>query len=618
MTRASSRRDRGAFFIALLITTGTCCMPAAAQVLAAGALPPIVVTETRSPQSAQDALGDITVIDHDEIERAGPGGLAALLQRMPGVEITRNSGPAAVTGVFLRGNKPAHTVVLIDGVRVGSASTGTATVEAIPLQNIDRIEILRGPASGLYGADAVGGVIQVFTRRPGGALSANASAGYGTYDTREVSAAGSGSAGPLRFSGSASHRASRGFNAIRDTADFSFNPDRDGYVANSGSATLAVPWSKDHEISASVLRSRLDAQFDAGPDHDDRTITTIESASLQSRDRLTSFWSSRVMLAQSTDDSLSRTGFGDFPFRTREHQYSWLNDLGLPVGVLTLGVERREERVRTDAGFAVTERNTNAVLALYQWSSGAHALQANVRNDNSDQFGARTTGGVRYGYRLSSAWRFTAAASTAFKAPTFNDLYYPGFSNPDLVPETARNVEGGITWHGASRGASWEARAVAYRNRVRDLIVFQCNAQFVCAPRNVDRATLQGATLSLDVRHAGSSIAASVDIADPTDDRTRKLLPRRARVHGALTAAHEVGPVRLTLETVASTHRFDDAQNAVRLAGYGVLNVAAEWTIARAWSVLLRADNVLDRNYELASRYATGGRTVFAALRWQT
>lgn len=621
MLASSSRRERGFLAIALLLATGTSCMCTSAQVPmsgTSGALPPIVVTDTRSPQSAQDAIADITVIEHDEIERAGPGGLAALLQRQPGVEISRNGGPGGVTGVFLRGNKPAHTIVLIDGVRVGSASTGTATIEAIPLDNIDRIEILRGPASGLYGADAVGGVIQVFTRRPGGALSGTASAGYGTYDTRDYSATGSGAAGVVRFSGSAAHRESRGFNAIANPADLSYNPDRDGYVSDSGSATVALPWAADHELSASALRSRLDAQFDAGPGHDDRTITIVESASVQSRDRLTSFWSSRLMLARSTDDSVSRTAFGDFPFRTREHQYSWLNDITLPAGVLTLGGERREERVDTNAGFDVTARTTNAVLALYQWSAGPHALQANVRNDHSDQFGSRTTGGVRYRYRLSGAWQFTAAASTAFKVPTFNDLYFPGFSNPDLAPETARNVEGGITWRGALEPMDWEARVVAYRNRVRDLIVFQCDASFVCAPRNVDRATIQGATLSLDLRRGGSSLAASIDVSDPTDVRTRNLLPRRARLHGALTAGHDFGPVRVTVETLASTHRFDDAQNAVRLAGYGVLNVAAEWTLARAWSLLVRVDNVLDRQYELASHYGTGGRTAFAALRWQS
>src|SRR5581483_4547763 len=165
-----------------------------------------------------------------------------------------------------------------DGVRVESATSGAATLEALPLENIERIEILRGPASGLYGADAIGGVVQVFTRAAGGGLATSAAAGYGTYDTRDVSASASGSAGPVRLAMSAAHRASRGFNALTDPNDFSYNPDRDGYAADSGSASVVVPWAADQELPASLLRSRLNAQFDAGPGHDDRTITVVDAA----------------------------------------------------------------------------------------------------------------------------------------------------------------------------------------------------------------------------------------------------------------------------------------------------------------------------------------------------
>ena len=594
--------------------------PAFAQTLAAAAFPPVIVTATRSPQRAEDALADITVIDQDEIERAGPGGLAALLQRQPGVEITRNGGPAGVSSVFLRGTNRGQTIVLIDGVRVGSASTGAATLEAIPLTDIERIEILRGPASGLYGADAIGGVIQVFTRRGGDALSGGAQAGYGTYETREASGSIAGAAGPVRFAVSGSHRTSRGFNAVTNPDDFNFNPDRDGYAADSGGANAQWTWAPGQVLGGGYLRSRVDAQYDGGPGHDDRTITVIETTRLTSDNRLGPRWLSRITIGESTDDSVSRTGFGDFPFRTRERQYAWLTDMQALAGALTLGAERREERVATDAGFTVTGRDTNAVLALYQWRGGAHAAQANVRYDDSSQFGGRTTGGVRYAYRLSPALELSAAASTAFKAPSFNDLYYPDFSNPALRPETARNFEAGATWRAstmlAGNAFAWEARAVAYRNRVRDLIVFECDAQFVCAPQNVADATLSGATFVLDARHGGTSMVASLDVQDPRDDRTDLLLPRRARQHGAIKLARQWGPVTLATEFVASSHRFDDVDNARRLGGYGIVNVTAEWALARDWSLLVRGDNVFDRQYELAANYSTGGATVFAGLRW--
>ena len=590
--------------------------------LAAAQIPPVIVTATRSPEVAAEALADVTVIGREEIVRAGGGALVDLLQRQPGIEITRNGGPAGVSGVFLRGTNRGQTIVLVDGVRIGSASTGAATLEAIPLADIDHVEIVRGPASGLYGADAIGGVIQVFTRSGSGAPAASVRAGYGTHDTRELGASVSGVAGPVRFAASGSHRASAGFNAITDPADFSYNPDRDGFVGRSGSASAGITWHPGQELDVRWLQSDLNAQFDAGPGHDDRTVTRVETASIDSRNRIADGWTSRVTIAESTDDSVSRTGDGDFPFRTRMRQYTWLNDVRPGRGSLTLGAERREERIDSDAAFAVTSRDTNAALALYEWRGDPHTLQANVRRDDSSQFGGRTTGGVRYAYQLAPALQASIAADTAFKAPSFNDLYYPGFSNQDLLPEQARNAEIGLAYRGtpvvSGTGTSVDARATAYRNRVRDLIVFQCDASFVCAPQNVDRATLSGLTLAVAASRAATDVKASLDLQDPRDDRTGHLLPRRARAHGTLGVLQRFGAFSFGGEVVASSHRFDDVDNVRRLAGYTLLNLTAEWNVAPGWSILVRGDNVLDRPYELAAGYGTGGASAYVAVRWRS
>ena len=452
-----------------------------------------------------ELLADVTVIGADEIARAGAGTLTDLLQRQPGVEIVRNGGPGAVSGVFLRGANTAQTLVLIDGLRVGSSSTGAATLEAIPLEQIERIEILRGPASSLYGADAIGGVIQVFTRRGRGAFSANATAGGGTYDARSASGGIAGSASAVAYAVQVGARASSGFNAIVDPSNFSYNPDRDGYRSANVGGNVSAQWASGQFVDVQYLRNRLNAQFDAGPDHDDRTITVVETARVESRNTVTPFWTSRLSAGVAIDDSVSKTGFGDSPFRTTQRQYGWQNDVDLSKatampGTLSAGVERREERVATDVGFAVTARDTNALFAIYRLSLEPHSLQANVRHDDSTQFGGRTTGTIAYGYRLSPEWRLNASYGTGFKAPTFNDLYYPGFSNPALVPETSRNVEAGIAWTRAAGELQFEARATAYRNRVRQLIVFECDADFNCAPHNVARATLRGVTAALGVR----------------------------------------------------------------------------------------------------------------------
>jgi vitamin B12 transporter len=544
---------------------------------------PVIVTAARSAQSAADALADVTVIGSEEIARAGPGGVAELLQRQPGIEITRNGGPAGVTSLFLRGSNRGHTIVLVDGVRVDSATSGAATLEALPLADIERIEILRGPASGLYGADAIGGVVQVFTRgAQASGFRAAARAGYGTFGTAE-------------YAGS--------------------------IAGGSAAGNLTLAWAPDQEIVAAALRSRLDAQFDAGPDYDDRTITVVETARVESRNRLHERWTSRLSVAQSVDDSESRTGFGTFPFRTRDRQYTWLHDLALPAGSATVGAERREEQLTSDTAFAVSDRTTNAWLAVYQWHDEANAIAANLRQDRSAQFGTRTNGGATYAYRLRPQLRLSAGFATAFKAPTFNDLYYPGFSNPALKPETSHNVEAAAVWNPeftlAGARMDVEARATAYYNRVHDLIVFQCDASFVCAPQNVSSATLEGVTLTLAMQRADTTVKASLDVGNPRDEASGHLLPRRAREHGTLALLQSWGKWRVGVEWVASSHRYDDAANAVRLAGYGLVNLTAEWAIEPRWTLLLRGDNVLDRDYRLAAGYATGGATVFAAVRWQ-
>ncbi len=580
-------------------------------------LDPVSVTATRGLQPVADLLADVTVIGRDEIVRAGVQSLTELLQRQPGVEIVRNGGPGAVSGVLLRGANRGQTLVLIDGVRVGSSSTGATSLEAIPLDAIDRIEILRGPASSLYGADAIGGVIQVFTRRGSGELAANASAGYGTHATWNASGTLSGSAGPLRLSVHAGGKGSAGFNAIVDPVNVSFNDDRDGYTNSDASAYAALPWAEGQELTGQYLRSRLDAQFDGSPGYDDRTITTVEAWQVASRNRLASFWVSQLSAGAGTDDSVTQTAFGEYSYKTVQRQYAWQNELTLPLGLLTAGIERREERVATDAGFAVTARNTDAVFGIYQLREGPHALQANLRRDDSSQYGGKTTGALAYGYRAAPWLRLTIGGSTGFKAPSFNDLYFPGYSNPSLVPETSRNAEVGAYFYGAGADWTWEARAIAYRNNVSQLIVLQCDAAFNCVPQNVARARLEGVTLGLDARFGTTTLNASLDLQRPEDELTGALLPRRARQHGALTILHTAGPVRLGAEVVASSYRYDTVANTRRMAGYGILNLTAEWDVAKGWTAFARADNVFDRDYQVAADFSTGGATLFAGLRWR-
>jgi vitamin B12 transporter len=605
--------------IALALSFPWSAPPAGAQVVAApkaATLEPVVVTASRQEQPIADVLADITVIGADEIARAGAQSLTELLQRQPGVEIVQNGGPGSVSGIFLRGANRGQTLVLIDGMRIASSSAGATSLEAIPLDQIERIEILRGPASSLYGADAIGGVVQLFTRRGAGALSGNAGAGYGSYGTWDAKGGMAGSAGPVRFAVQAAAKASKGFNTITNPANFLYNSDPDGYSNQSLAANVGLTLAPDQELGAQYFRSRLDNQFDGSPDFDDRTITVAQTWQVASRNRLASFWVSRLSAGEGIDDSQTQTAYGNFPFKTTQRQYAWQNEFALPAGALTAGYERRDERVTTDVGFATTSRNTDSLFGIYQLRVDAHTLQANLRRDDSSQYGGKTTGSIAYGYRFAPGLRATAGYSTGFKAPSFNDLYYPGFANPDLVPETSRNLEAGVYWNANVAGTGIEMRAIGYRNRVSSLIVFQCDADFNCAPYNVDDATLEGVTLGLEARgEGGALVTASLDLASPQDDRTGKLLPRRARHHGALSAGYPLGPARVGIELVASSLRYDDPANLVKMGGYAIVNLTADWPLPHGVTLFARADNVFDKNYELAAGYATGGATVFAGVR---
>jgi vitamin B12 transporter len=339
----------------------------------------------------------------------------------------------------------------------------------------------------------------------------------------------------------------------------------------------------------------------------------LSSYAVSTRNRITADWQSLLRAGQSEDDTRLESGFGPSRFRTRQDQYLWQNDFTLGIGSLQLALERREERLSSDTPYDLTHRDTNSVVGVYQLRADAHSLQLNLRHDDNSQFGNQNTGALAYGYRFSPAWRMHASAGTGFKAPTFNDLYFPGFSNPNLQPEKARNVELGV--HYADSGIGLDA--VAYHNRVRDLIVFQCDADFNCAPENVNEARLQGITLSGRTRWESIDVTGSLDLQQPEDQATGHLLPRRARQHGSLTLGQSFGAWDFGAEWIASSRRYDDLDNTRGMGGYGIVNLTATYSWSSAWRLLLRANNVFDKDYELAKDYATPGANIFVAIQYR-
>ncbi|NEX62078.1 TonB-dependent receptor domain-containing protein [Noviherbaspirillum galbum] len=584
------------------------------------ALEPVLVTATRTPQIAHDVLSDNVVITSEDIARSGQTTLVDLLQRQRGVEVVRNGGPGSASSVFIRGTDNNKTVVLVDGVRVGSSTLGGASWAGIPLSQIDHVEIVYGPLSSLYGADAMGGVVQIFTRQTDGAPSPSASVGAGSDGLRTIDAGVSGSSDgerKIRYAIRAGHEEATGFSATRPGA-FGYNPDRDGYASDSASGRLSLEWAKGHEAGLSFLQSRVDSQIDQSTNFDDRNIQKIDTVALFSRDKLAANWTSTVQLARSHDRLDAITATGRNFFQTRQDDLTWQNDVTLGGDLLQFVLERREENIDTTNAAVRGSRDTNSVAAAYQFHAGPHLATASVRNDNSSQFGSHTTGNLAYGYRISGDLRASASIGTSFRAPTFNELYFPGYGIASNQPEKGRNAEAGLYYdNGATR-----LSAVYYRNRITDLLVYAttCPVEvathaFGCA-YNINEALLTGITFGGSTRLGSLVFSGSLDLQDPRDETADRQLARRARQHATVGVEYEAGALRLGGDVLASGKRFDDGANRTTLGGYGLLNLHASYAVARDWTVFGRWDNVFDKNYELARNYNTPGSSVFVGVRY--
>lgn len=577
----------------------------------------MVVTATRSPQPIGNLVADVSIIPAADIRAAGQSTLVELLQTQPDVEISSNGGPGASASVYLRGANAGHTLVLIDGMRVGSATTGSTALENIPLDQIERIEILRGPASHLYGSDAIGGVIQIFTRSGKGTPTANFSAGIGSFNTQTLSAGYGGELGDNRFSIQAGHRESDGISSYApgNPSYSGQNQDKDGHRNTNLSIKLARTLAAGHEIGvdgfASQGRSHYDGYSSSIDYYRDQSLSTFN---VYSKNRINDHWQSLVRISTGADHSSEYSAVKDV-INTDQNQFLWQNDLDVGPGTALLGVERLEQKVSGTSAYSVSSRTIQSWFAGYQAQAGQHRFQANLRNDDNSQFGSHATGHFGYGYQLAPQWRVGAGLGSAFKAPSFNDLYWPNAGNPDLRPERSRNKEASLHYDGGMHHFS----AVYFDNQVSDLIAWMPIApgSWTWKPANVNEASLRGITLSGATILGDFRLDANLTLQQPEDSNTGKTLINRAEKHGTVKLGRELGAWKLAGEWVFSGERYGDAGNTLKMGGYGLFNASAGYALNKAWSFQARANNLFDRQYELARGYNTPGVNVFVGVRYQ-
>lgn len=569
-----------------------------------------MVTATRTEQPLADLVADVTVIDRSEIERGGATGLADVLVRVPGIEMIRNGGPGNRTDVYIRGAETRFTAVFVDGVRVDSQSTGGAPWEAIPLAQIERLEIVRGPAGAVYGSDALGGVIQIFTRKGQGPLAPYAGIGLGSYGTRKWEAGFSGAEGQFDYALGVAREASSGFNARPVSTQ---NPDDDGYVSESLSGRLGWQLNAAHRLEASMLSSNLDAQYDTSATKDDHAMHLLQTKGLNWRGKWSDSYSTQLSVTESRAQYETKPSV--YLTMTRLNGYLFQNEFRLGAHLLTAALERKVDFLENRPTNPINRERAQDALALgYGWRSNRHSLQMNLRHDQDSEFGGQDTGSAAYGFALTPQWRATASVGSAFRAPT---LYhrFSAYGVSTLQAETSVNQELGLRY--AQGSSQWSL--VTYRNRVNNLITFSspgpCASATGCYA-NTAQAEFTGVTLSARQRLGEVNLQASLDVQEPRDSVSGKLLKRRASHHANLAADTRAGTWLVGAGVQLSGARYDDDANTVVLPGYSLFNLHASRRIDKDWSLLARIDNLGDSRYQLVKDYATPGRSLYVALKW--
>ena len=576
----------------------------------------VVVTATRSGQQLTKTLLHTSIISQRDIQASGAADVPTLLRNLAGLEVTQNGGVGSQSSLFLRGTNSSHTLVLLDGVRIGSATSGATAIDQLMLDQIERIEVVRGNASSLYGAEAIGGVVQIFTKRGKGTPAVSASAGYGTHATRRASASFGGEVNDANFHLGVSKFATDGISAVNTALSSSANPDADGYDNTSLSARGGYAFNQAHRIDVSLFGSKGKVKYDnayglATDTHD--SDANLSKWSLSLTDQLLPAWQSRLMLAQGADDVTSyKNGARSSQFKTVNDQFSWQNTLATgEQGVMLLGMERLKQRVSGSTAFTLDARSSNSYFAGYTGDYGAHQVQANLRQDRYSDFGTANSGLLGYGLQVTDGWRITANVSTAFKAPTFNDMYYPlsyGYQgNPDLKPERAKNLELGA--HYLQAGLHLDA--ALFRNRIRDLIV--TNSSY-SSTDNLDEAVIEGMELVYGVQHDGLEVENTLTLQSPRNAKTGAQLSKRAQTLNTLTIARSSEAARFGFEWHTSSARPDGSNT---LNAYSVINLSAQWQIAPHLGLNARVDNLFNEDYMLAHSYNTPGRVVYVGLNYQ-
>lgn len=584
------------------------------------AVSPVVVTASRMEAPVAATVASVTIITRADVERLQPHSVPELLDGLTGISVASTGDLGKSSFLFVRGTNSNHVLVLVDGIKIGSATTGAAALEQLPVAQIERIEIVRGPRSSLYGSDAIGGIIQIFTRHsaPGAASRASFELTGGSHDTWQAQGGYSGSSGPLWYNASVSGLYTSGIpictaGAPPSAPCYTAEP-RQGFQSGSAAVSGGYQLSADTRLSVEWLRANGDNHYDGDIFSGNESHQVQQTAGIELQTTPLPRWGVFLTAGQSLDQSAQLfDGAPDGFFDTRRDTLSWLNDICLAAAQsLLLGLDYEEDTVGSDADYAASSRADTGAFSSYRLTPGRLDLEISARHDHNQQFGDHTTGAAAAGWRLAEGLRLTASWGTAFKAPTFNDLYFPFYGDPTLRPETARSTEIGVEGD-LETGTQWAVNA--YDTAIDDLIEYN---PITFGADNIGRARIRGVELRLAAEVVGARAQLYATWLDPRDRGAHigAVLPERAQASVRLDLDREFDAFTAGASLAVVGRRFGDPANTERMGGYTTLDLRTGWHLDPSWMLQARISNALNRDYQTVFYYNQPRLGAFLTVRF--
>lgn len=589
-----------------------------AQAENAVTLPPTTVTATLTPTKLTDVVGDVLVITQDDIQAHQGQSALEVLAGQPSIQVKQSGGIGTQGSISLRGNRGEATLVLIDGMRYGSASNGAAALSLIPAASIERIEVLYGSAAtSLYGSDAIGGVVQLFTSRASyvdnGQTSANLTLGGGSQHSYFASANFGAASASSRLNLGANYQETRGISAVTDPKNFVFESDKDGFDAKSVTINTATKLGSRTELSLTGLYAESTSQIDSGDAQGKSYVDQANGAGTLGLHIDFAPLKLELSHGMSVDEADTKTKHPSL-FKTEQSLSKLKAALPTQAGSFTLGAEQLTQKLGGSTTFDKTKREMVSTLAGYQYVGDKIDVQANLRQDDIKDYKDNLNYSLGAAIEPKKGLRFGGSFATGFRLPTFNDLYYPGFSNPNLVPEESKSGEIFTNIY----GEDFNTRLTVYKNDVDNYIMPDENY----LPQNLTKADIRGVSLKSDWDIGGSGAGWFAgffyDYLDAKDDATNKQIVYRAKHAGGVYTGLKHAQYRLKAEVAHTGKRFTNNENTMSLDGYTLLNLNGQLKISPMVDIALTVNNLLGEDYEPNKGYGALGTNATASVTFHT